>query len=65
MSAVDVAEIYSPPRFTAACGTRGLRPGFAVDLTTERPDGEHRETRPLDSYPRLGGLPVDMDVDTE
>ena len=36
----DVAEIYSPRRFMAACGIQGLRPGFAVDLTTRRPDNE-------------------------
>ena len=39
--ACDVAEIYTPPRFTPKCGEFGLRPGFCVDLTTTKPDGEH------------------------
>jgi len=32
--AVDLTEVYSPPRCTAACGKRGLRPGSALDLRT-------------------------------
>ena len=38
-SACDVAEIYTPPRFTPAAGRLGLRAGFCVDLTTEKPSG--------------------------
>eukprot|EP00974_Lingulodinium_polyedra_P129174 11209057-Lingulodinium_polyedra.AAC.1 len=41
MAAVDVAEIYTPPRFTPKCSRYGLRPGFVVDLTTRREDGEY------------------------
>ena len=37
----DVAEIYTPPRFTPQCGSFGLRAGFCVDLSTEKPNGEH------------------------
>ena len=29
LAAVDVAEMYSPKRFTALAGLFGLRPGFA------------------------------------
>ncbi len=41
LSAVDVAEIYSPPRLTAKSGDYGLRPEFAVDLTTKKRNGEY------------------------
>ena len=41
LNAVDVAEIFTPPRLTEKCGSFGLRPGFAIDLTTKRPDGEY------------------------
>lgn len=34
LSAVDVAEVFSPRRFTAMAGRFGLRPGFAADLET-------------------------------
>ena len=40
LSAVDVAEIFTPPRATARAGEFGLRPGFCVDLTTRKPDGQ-------------------------
>ena len=33
-SGVDVAEVYSPPRVTKRAHLHGLRPGFALDLTT-------------------------------
>eukprot|EP00971_Amphidinium_carterae_P235693 4677385-Amphidinium_carterae.1 len=36
----DVAEIYSPPRFTKSASGLGLLPGFAVDLTTCKANGE-------------------------
>ena len=36
-SACDVAEIYTPPRFTPAAGRLGLKAGFCVDLTHEKP----------------------------
>ena len=49
LSAVDVAEIYTPPRATERAREFGLRPGFCVDLTTRRPDGEMWDlTRPED-----------------
>jgi hypothetical protein len=41
MSAVDLAEIYSPARFGRKCAMYGLRPGFAIDLTTRKPDGDY------------------------
>ena len=34
MGSVDVAEIYSPERFTEMAPRMGLRPGFAIDLQT-------------------------------
>ena len=34
LGSVDVAEIYSPERFTERAANFGLRPGFAVDLQT-------------------------------
>ena len=37
LGSVDVAEIFSPPRFTLRAGILGLAPGFAVDLTTKKP----------------------------
>jgi hypothetical protein len=41
MCAVDVMEIYSPKRFTEAATRYRLRPGFAVDLTEQKPDGSY------------------------
>lgn len=38
-SSVDIAEAYSPPRCTALAGAFGLSPGFAIDLSTNKPDG--------------------------
>ena len=38
--ACDVSEIYTPPRFTPKCNQAGLRPGFCVDLTTKKSDGQ-------------------------
>ncbi|CAK0895671.1 unnamed protein product, partial [Prorocentrum cordatum] len=37
LGAVDVMQIFSPPRFTEAAKRHGLRPGVAVDLSTCRP----------------------------
>ena len=34
LGSVDVAEVFSPPRFTDAAPSLGLKPGFAVDLAT-------------------------------
>ena len=34
LSAVDVSEIFSPPRFTKMAHLYNLRPGFCIDLTT-------------------------------
>ena len=33
LTAVDVAEVFSPPRFTKRAANFGLKPGFAADLT--------------------------------
>jgi len=41
LGAVDLAEIYSPARSGRKCAAYGLRPGFAIDLTTTKPDGMH------------------------
>ena len=35
----DVSEIYSPPRITTVAESTGLRPGWALDLTANKPDG--------------------------
>ena len=37
----DIAEIYSPPRFTKSASIYGLQPGFAIDLTTQKSDGTY------------------------
>ena len=34
LGSVDVAEVFSPPRFTDAAPSLGLKAGFAVDLAT-------------------------------
>jgi len=39
--AVDVMEIYSPKRFTEAAARYRLRPGVAVDLVEQKPDGSY------------------------
>ena len=36
----DLAEIYSPPRISEEAGKRGLKQGFALDLTVRRTDGK-------------------------
>ena len=49
MAAVDIAEVYSPQRFTAEAERFKLRPGFAIDLCEQKPDGGHRDmTKPDD-----------------
>ena len=46
---VDVAEVFSPARFTASATNWGLQPGFACDLHTLKEDGEPWDlTRPAD-----------------
>ncbi len=39
MGAVDIAEVYSPHRFSARAEEFQLRPGFAADLEELKPDG--------------------------
>ncbi len=39
IGSVDVAEIYSPHRFSARAEEFQLRPGFAADLVEWKPDG--------------------------
>ncbi|CAK0894978.1 unnamed protein product, partial [Prorocentrum cordatum] len=41
LAAVDVAEIYTPPRFTPSAASYGMRPGFCIDLTTVKANGQH------------------------
>ena len=41
MAATDIAEIYSPKRFTGLAQQYKLRPGFAVDLCETKADGEY------------------------
>ena len=45
MAAVDVMEIYSPKRFTEAAAQFKVRPGFAVDLCEEKPEGGYWDLR--------------------
>ena len=40
LSAVDVSEMFSPPRFTKMAHLYNLRPGFCIDLTTQNKSGE-------------------------
>ena len=40
LGAVDVAEVYSPHRFSARAHEFQLRPGFAADLEELKPDGK-------------------------
>ena len=35
----DVSEIYSPPRITTVAESTGARPGWALDLAVNKPDG--------------------------
>ena len=35
-----MCEVYSPPRIVAEAARCGLRPGFSLDLTVERKDGD-------------------------
>ena len=39
LNAVDVMEIFSPPRFTEKASQFGLKPGVAIDLSTCKLDG--------------------------
>ena len=36
----DFAEVYSPPRITEEANKKGLKGGFALDLTVQRKDGQ-------------------------
>ena len=36
----DISEVYSPPRITKEADKRGLKGGFALDLTVRRKDGK-------------------------
>ena len=47
---VDVAEIYSPERFTREAPTYGLVPGFAVDLECTRPWDRQKWVLSLDEH---------------
>lgn len=45
----DVAEVYSPPRMCPRARSFGLRPGFSIDLCTEKPSGGFWDlSRPAD-----------------
>ena len=48
IGAVDVAEIFSPPRFTAGAPHLGLNPGFAVDLQTGWDLDSEKDLKALD-----------------
>ena len=49
MAAVDIAEVYSPQRFTAEAERFKLRSGFAIDLCEQKPSGEYWDmTKPED-----------------
>ena len=39
VSAMDVAEFYSPPRIAKMASNMGLRAGWSMDLTTQDSDG--------------------------
>ena len=39
VSAMDVAEFYSPPRVAKMAAEMGLRAGWGMDLTTQDNDG--------------------------
>ena len=41
MAATDIAEVYSPKRFTALAQQYKLRPGYAVDLRETKENGEY------------------------
>ena len=45
LGAVDVAEVYSPHRFSARAAEFQLRPGFAADLEELKPNGEPWDLR--------------------
>ncbi|CAE7546001.1 unnamed protein product [Symbiodinium natans] len=36
-----ISEIFSPPRVAAQAHVVGMRPGFSIDLETQRPDGDY------------------------
>ena len=35
-----MSEVYSPPRFSAEAQRFGLKPGFSIDLETQKANGE-------------------------
>ena len=39
LTAVSVAEIFSPPRLTEMAGELGVKASFCIDLSTNKPDG--------------------------
>ena len=54
---VDVAEIFSPPRFTQHAGRLGLKPGCAIDLSTgwglDRPEDVIKMDKMIEEQPPL------------
>ena len=40
-----ISEIFSPPRVAAQAQVAGVRPGFSIDLETQRPDGQFWDLR--------------------
>ena len=61
LGSVDVAEIYSPHRVTARASEFGLRPGFAVDLLEDKPEGYGSGKWDLDSKEDVALLRVLQD----
>ena len=53
MAAADIAEVYSPQRFTAEFK---LRSGLAIGLREQKPDGGHWDVTKLEDVKLAGEL---------
>ncbi|CAK0864353.1 unnamed protein product, partial [Prorocentrum cordatum] len=61
LGAVDVAEVYSPHRFSARAAEFQLRPGFAADLEELKEDGAPWDLRRPEDIKELEELQERMD----
>ncbi|CAK0888487.1 unnamed protein product [Prorocentrum cordatum] len=61
LGAVDVAEVYSPHRFSARAAEFQLRPGFAADLEELKEDGTPWDLRRPEDIKELEELQERMD----
>ena len=61
LGAVDLAEVYSPHRFSARASEFQLRPGFVTDLEELMHDGQSGDLTTDEDVKELGGIQEEQD----